>query len=140
MSKKSKKRKSKIKRFQRGITPSRPRRLKPFSFSKSEVYSDLKGTKVDARKRRLLRNNLIAQRILVPQRGVKKTRKSRSVLPNALIAINRRAIIQDEMLKICTKRRERRRSLFSYKNIGKGKGGPQNRRLTIQSKIKCTGR
>lgn len=38
---------------------------------------------------------------------------------------------------VCRARKARRRSLFAFKKIGKGKGGPQKRKWTDRSEVKC---
>lgn len=38
---------------------------------------------------------------------------------------------------VCKRRRVRREVLFTLRKIGKGKGGPKKRRLSVTSQIKC---
>lgn len=40
-------------------------------------------------------------------------------------------------LEICRRRKERREILFKTKKIGRGKGGPSKRRLTLRSFVRC---
>lgn len=39
--------------------------------------------------------------------------------------------------QVCKKRKERREQLFKDNKIGKGKGGPKNRRSTIKTLVRC---
>lgn len=42
-----------------------------------------------------------------------------------------------KLMEICRRRKERKETLFALKKIGKGKGGPKERRLTEYSKVVC---
>lgn len=50
---------------------------------------------------------------------------------------NQKQIEADRRFIICSKRKSRRRILFSNKRIGSGKSGPRFRRYTIESKVRC---